>query len=263
MKRLCFIVLLAAVPLLPQAPSGWQRIQQHQLADALLKVRAPGAEHTNALDHYVQVIEDNDATGAIPDLEALEAKVPPGDLKLKIDAALVRMHDDKPQYWQAVLAAATEAAGSDMPFPYTDSNQLDPYFKSKPWQGAAMQAQIERAMVLYPKAVMHLGETADPRGDTVLRLATKSPNILVVMAAAGGLAELKDEAAVPLILKVDSRLSPPMKGLLAHTMVYFNSPKAKAYVKQYLPAQESAARDRWMKPTPYSGVHFEPMPQER
>lgn len=236
---------------------------QQQVADALIKVRALGSENTNALDHYVQVLEDANATEAVPDLEALEPKVTQPDLKLKIDAVLVRMHNSKPQYWQAVLTAATEAAESDMPFPYTEFNQLDPYFKGKPWQGAVMQAQIARAMVFYPKAVMHLGETADPRGDTVLRLAAKSPNILVVLAAASGLAELKDEAAVPLILKVDSRLSPPMKGALAHALIYFHSAEAESYVEKHLPAQESAARNRWMKPTPYSGVNFEPMPQGR
>ena len=198
------------------------------------------------------------ATGAIPDLEALEPKVTRPDLKLKIDAALVRLHDSKPEYWQAVLAAAAEAATSDMPFPYTESNQLDPYFKNKPWKGAAMQQQIERGMVLNPKAVMNLGETGDPRGDTVLRLATKSPNILVVLSAAAGLAELKDETAVSLVLAADSRLSPPIKGLLATNLIYFHDPRAQAYVKQWIPKGEDPAVRLRMRPTPYSATKLEP-----
>ncbi len=261
MKRLCVLVLLASVPAAPQTSTPWQRIQQQQLADALVKVRAPAAEHTNALDHYVQVIEDANATEAIPDLEALEAKVADPDLKLKIAAALVRMHDSKPEYWQAVLTAATEAAQSDMPFPYTDSDQLDPYFKAKAWQGAVLQEQMARATVFYPKAIMYLGETADSRGDAILLSALRSPNILEVLAAAAGLAELRDEAAVPLILAADRRLAPPMKGLLAHTLVYFSDPRAQAYVKQYLDPQENAETIRRMKPTPYSGVNLEPAPR--
>jgi HEAT repeat protein len=168
-------------------------------------------------------------------------------------AALVSLGDPDPQYYNYVASAAAAAVASDLPLPVRlggpkAADSALPSFTAAfaSWverHGGETATAMRRATFDLPAAVEALGESGDPRSFSILIRGLNSPNILVVMAAALGLARLHDDRAVPAIIAACERLPAEEGKLVAKALLYFATPAAQRAAERLV--ADPARIKRW------------------
>jgi hypothetical protein len=174
---------------------------------------------------------------AIPSLERAFTRESHEPAREFLAAALVSLGDPKPEYFEHVARRAAAAAASDLPFAVQlgtrpQSGAGLPPFKSAflSWvrqHGGGLDSALWQATFDLPAAVEALGEAADPRSRPVFLQGLNSPNILIVFAAALGLARLQDDKAVPAIIAAAEREPPEERSMIAKTLLYFANSDAQ------------------------------------
>jgi HEAT repeat protein len=215
------------------------------LADAIAKVKSG-----NFVLVHIDMIAKADAVEAIPALKEQFGRSNDPLVKGKIASALVRLGDKDNIYWDFVVTQATPALESDAP----EFMNLDPQAKT----GAGPSPEFiawakahnvppngpngtaaEDAMVWFPGKVMLLGLTGDRRAIPLLRQALLSPNHMIEIAAANGLAEIQDKESIPLIIEACKKAPPAAAALIAEPLIYFDDIEAQSAVDTYIPKERA------------------------
>ena len=182
------------------------------------------------------------AVEAIPSLKQQFVRVDDPLSKAKIAAAVVRLGDKDDTYWNFLVARAAPALESDAPdFMSYDSQGKavsgpSPEFVA--WADAhnlPNAGLLEESRYLLPGMVMMLGWSRDPRAISLLRRALSSPNYMVEIAAAMGLAEIGDKDSIPFIIDACKKVPAEAAAAIAESLVYFNDDTAQSAVDQYIP----------------------------
>ena len=166
-------------------------------------------------------------------------------------AALVRLGDTDPRYFDYVARAALDAVNSDVP--YRDSSAILATANGSPhhdeiraWaqaRGVPLIQGIRTATIELPAAVEALGEAADRRSLPIFLRGLESPNVLIVREAAFGLARLHDTAAVEPIMTACKRLDAEERPWVAKSLLYFHSKKAQKAASAMI--ADPARLQRW------------------
>ncbi len=153
-----------------------------------------------------------------------------------IAAALVRLGDADPRFFDYVAGAALDAEKSDIPYPSSsiteagDDSNLEEQEEIRVWAQAhnvpALDV-IRRAMFDVPGAVEAVALTKDRRAVPILLQALQSSNLLVVREGALGLARMRETPAIPRIIIACQGLGPEDKPWLARSLLYFHSKSAQ------------------------------------
>lgn len=168
-------------------------------------------------------------------------------LKDKIAAALVRLGDKDDQYWDFLVNEAKIALDSNAPnFIGFDSqgkaiNAPSPEFEA--WlqtTGASSDSAADDSMYLLPGRVAFLGWSRDQRAVPFLRQGLSSPNYMIQIAAAKGLAEIGDKNSIPAIIESCRRAPSEVAAAMAESLVYFDDTAAQDAVDKYI-AKDIAA----------------------
>lgn len=212
---------------------------------------------------YVDMVRRAHATEAIPSLEReFDRQKERLDL-LKIASVLVSLGDRNGRYWDYLVREVRPAVEDGAPFFMNVDKQghlqpgPSPAFLAWAERHKATQEDIgkgEQAVYLEPGEVALLGMSGDPRAVPLLRRALQSPNYFVQRFAAEGLATLKDEGSIPLIIAVVQRAPAELAPFLAETLVPFPDPNAEAAVDRYVPKDRAKSlRDDLKKPRTVCG----------
>lgn len=192
---------------------------------------------------HIDMIARAGAVEAIPALQEQFTRTPDPLVKTKIASALVRLGDRDEIYWDFLVKQATTAVESDVP----DFMNFDPQAKT----GAGPSPQFvawakahnvppngrEAADAMYglPGKLTLLASAGDPRAIPLLRRGLSSPNHMIEIAAADGLAELQDKDSIPLIIEACKRAPTEAAAVIARSLVYFDDAEAQRAVDTYVP----------------------------
>jgi HEAT repeat protein len=245
MKRSLNLLVLAA--LLTAAAYG-QRNQPDTLAYAADRANVPDAiaklKSGNFALVHIDMIAKFGAVEAVPALKEQFIRSKDPLVKAKIASALVRLGDRDEIYWDFLVKEATKAVESDMP----DFMNFDPEAKTGAGPSPEFVAWAKAhnmspngpgsaaadAMQWFPGRVMLLSLTGDRKAIPLLRQALLSPNHMIEIAGAEGLAELRDKDSIPLIIEACRRAPPAAAGAIADNLVYFDDPDAQNAVDTYV-----------------------------
>jgi hypothetical protein len=97
----------------------------------------------------------------------------------------------------------------------------------------------EQQVYSAPGAVILLALTADRRSIPLLRRALLSPNYMIEIFGALGLAEIHDDASVSMIIQACQKAPAEAAVAMAESLVYFDGSDAQNAVDQFIP-KESA-----------------------
>jgi HEAT repeats len=215
-------------------------VDKAMVPDAIAKVRSGefGGVH-------VDMIARAGAVEAIPDLKKQFTRSDDPTLKLKIAAALVRMKaDDRDEtYWKYLVQMAKPVVESDAP----NFTSYDAQGKASPGPSPAFVAWadahnlpheglLEESVYMQPGAVGMLGWSHDRRAVPYLRQGLTSPNYMIQILAAMGLAEIQDYDSIPHIIEACRKAPAEVsQAMAAESLVYFDDNSAQAAVDQYIP----------------------------
>ena len=189
----------------------------------------------------LHLIGNANAKQAIP---ALEKQFPLAEYaldKAQIAQVLVKLKDPTETYWNYLVNLITPVLDSTAPSPLATNAQgkevqgVSPAFEA--WvdnNKLNPPTELENATYIYPAYILLLGQTDDQRAIPLLRRALSSPNHLLAISAAQGLAELQDEDGVPLIIDAAKRAPASAANLIAEPLGYFKSTEAQAALDQYV-----------------------------
>ena len=104
-------------------------------------------------------------------------------------------------------------------------------------QGLPLGDAGQKVMYELPGKVILLGETGDPRGLPLLRQAMSSPNYMIQIMAAKGLAKLQDKDSIPIIIAACQRAPAGMSPAIAEALVYFDDRQAQSEAEKYVPIE--------------------------
>jgi HEAT repeat protein len=93
----------------------------------------------------------------------------------------------------------------------------------------------EDSLYVLPGKVAFLGWSRDPRAIPLLRQALSSPNHMVEIAAAMGLAEIGDKDSIPFIIEACRKAPGEAAAVIAQALVYFDDDEAQNAVDKYIP----------------------------
>jgi len=240
--KLSYLVVYCAML---AGPSYGQTSQSQPVPDVLEKLKPD----TDESMHYVEAVAHAGRIDAIPILENKFVHTQDPVDKAKIAGVLVRLGDKNDTYWDFLAGVVTVAVDSDAP----DVADSDAQGKSLPglspkfiaWAKAHNIPPAEaasNATYVLPAEVMMLGDTRDRRAIPLLRRALHSPNYLIVSAAADGLAEIGDEASVPLIISACKDAPVDARGAIAESLVYFDDAQAQKIVDKFVPKEIAETR---------------------
>jgi hypothetical protein len=252
----CSAVLLSAMAAL-YVPCGRVPAQEPLIIQHQTTTPPPAQSSATAIDRVkagdysvlpLEAIAKEHVTGAIPALEEQFLKTNDPVMKGHFASVLVRLGDGNEVYWDYIVNFATKGVESDIP----DINHYDqngkPFTDPSPaflaWAAnhglTVAQAQQESIQDLF--AVKTLAITGDPRGVPLLREGLLSPNPLIEVDAARGLANVKDTESVPLIIAACER-SPraDLRAAIAKQLVYFDDPDSQRAVAKYVPEKTADA----------------------
>lgn len=183
------------------------------------------------------------ALGALPEV-ALQGLLE----KARIAQVLLLLGDRKDVYWNylAELAKSVLDNGAPSPVHYDAQGKHIPGPSQEfiAWAQAHGQAPgpaAESAVYIWPGLVGGLGMTGDSRALPLLRRALSSPNPMIQIAASKGLAEMHDEASVPLVISRCTNAPPEVASVIAESLVYFDDPEAQKAVDTYVPKELARA----------------------
>jgi HEAT repeats len=193
----------------------------------------------------VDMIGRGGAVEAIPILKEQFARVQDPLDKAKIAQVLIKLGDKDDTYWDFLVNFAKPALESDAP----DFMNFGVQGKPAPGPSPAFIAwakahhvppngpngnAAENSVYIFPGEVMLLGGTGDPRAIPLLRRALSSPNHMIEVAAAEGLAELEDKESIPLIIDACKRAPAEAAEVIARSLVYFDDADAQNAVDMYV-----------------------------
>jgi hypothetical protein len=213
-------------------------VDKNNVSDAIDKARQDNPESI----YYVEQIAQARAVQAVPMLEEKFVRTQDQLDKAHIASALVRLGDKNDIYWDFLVKLATQAVESDAP----DFMSYDSQGKSVPGPSPEFAAWLkthdvppgsawEDSFYKLPGKVLLLALTRDPRAVPLLRKALSSPNHMIEMAAAMGLAEMGDQDSIPYIIEACKRAPAEAAAVIAESLVYFDDPAAQSAVDQFIP----------------------------
>ena len=199
----------------------------------------------------VQAIAEAGAVEAIPALEEqfarrlepdASAEIDPGN-KGVIASALVRLGDKGQVYWDFLENAARTAVENGPPYPirFDAQGKIMPYQLTPElleWAKSRSISPEDAAQIaIYnmPGKVLLLAETGDPRGLPLLGQAMSSPNYMIQVGAAKGLAKLQDKESIPMIIGACLRAPVDMAAVIAQALIFFDDPQAQSAAEKYIP----------------------------
>ena len=216
--------------------------QQREVAE---RARVPEAltkiESGEFAGYHVDLVARMKTAEAVPGLEKQFPIVSDLKLKSKIASALIRLGDKDDKYWEYLVQLATPALESTAPdFLIVDKQGKflpgpSPEFVS--WASSrdlSPSSAATDSLYIFPSTIATLGWTRDGRAVPLLRRALESPNHLIQIAAAKGLAEIRDKDSIPLIINACARAPREAATSLAEALVYFDDNSAQSTVDQYM-----------------------------
>jgi hypothetical protein len=218
-------------------------------------------EDTPESIYHVEQLAHLHATQAVPMLKEKFLRTQDLADKAHVASVLVRLGATEEIYWDFLIQLATRVVENDAPNFYAYDSQgktlpgPNPAFVA--WADAHHldhQGLLEQQMYLAPQPIMFLALTADPRGIPLLRRALSSPNHMIAIFAALGLAEIHDDASIAMIIQACQKLPADAAVAMAESLLYFDSSDAQNAVDQFIP-KEIAKNLREAKPhkkTPFS-----------
>lgn len=223
-------------------PATPYTLNTREVADAVAKVKSGKFN-----GYHVGLIGEARAVEAIPDLEKQFVLASEPLDKAKIAQVLLLLGDRKDFYWNFLAKLAKPALESDAPDPMQYDAQgrtlsgLSPQWIE--WAKAHNEPPDagENAIYVYPGIVGLLGMTGDSRAAPLLRAALSSPNYLIDVAAAKGLAEMHDLTSVHLIISRCKGAPAEAASAIAESLVYFDDPQAQNAVDAFVPKDEAKA----------------------
>lgn len=236
------VLTTMSVSSVAQDTSRVRQASEEQLSAALLKKPAGEVLHDYFQDppyplFAIRRLIDLGDPVAIPNLERAFKREGQELIRQFLAAALVSLGDSNSEYFEYLAGRAETAVASDLPFPVLLGTRqpsggellpLSDVFLS--WvrrNGAELTSASWQAAFALPAAVEALGEAADPRSRPIFVQGLNSPNILIVFAAALGLARLQDTTAVPAIIEAAEREPPEERNMIAKTLLYFPTAEAQ------------------------------------
>ncbi len=182
----------------------------------------------------------------IPILEKMFEDAEEKSQKQEIAVLLVQLDFTGEKYFQYLAGFARNAVDSRTPFPlnfdgygraiwaqfneeflaWCSEHQVDP-------DDASSELLIE-----YPTDIIFLGRTGDSRGYDLLIKGLGSPNPMVVVPAAQGLAHIGDPRAIKSIQETVPRSPVRSKSMLAQTLLYFDDDGARETAREIIGNQE-------------------------
>lgn len=228
-------------------------VAKDKVSDAIDKAREDNPESI----YYVEQIAEARAVQAVPMLEEKFVHTRNALDKAHVASALVRLGDRNNIYWDYLVKLATSVLDAPDFWSYDSQGKLvpGPTPESIAWLKAHKLSYAE--MGEWPEIsiagpVGLLGVTGDPRAVPLLRRGLLSPNHMVEIFAAKGLAEIGDEGSVPFMIEACKRAPPDAATAIAMSLVYFDDPRAQEAVDKYLPKEaarlEREARAQGRKP---------------
>jgi hypothetical protein len=196
--------------------------------------------------YHVEQLAHLHATQAVPMLEQKFLRTQDPADKAHVASALVRLGADEEIYWDFLIQLATRAVENDAPnfYAYDAHGKTlsgpNPAFIA--WADAHHldhQGLLEQQMYLAPQPIIFLASTADPRGVPLLRRALSSPNHMIAIFAALGLAEIHDDASIPMIIQACQKLPADAAVAMAESLVYFDGSDAQNAVDQFIPKDKA------------------------
>lgn len=251
-KRACLVLAVCATTFAqPPQNHDAQNRADRELALAFSKESAP-----ELVSHYfdlpsipiflVHRLISLDDPRVVPALhDAFDRQTRPLSREF-IAAALVRLGETDPRYFDYVAGTARDAVNSQLPFGNrtqasvgNDSadGDLRGHKEIRAWtqthdlpsEDAAWKAAFE-----IPGAVEALALTADRRSVPILLKALQSPNFLVVREGAFGLARMHETASIGPIIIACERLDPEDRPWAAKSLLYFRSKRAQKAAKSLI-----------------------------
>lgn len=210
---------------LPKPPNPLEALRQGQLR-AIEKV----IESKNRA--AIPILEEQFANGPFA--------IPPD--KAHIASALIRLGEKDEIYWGYLVQQARNAVHSGMPSPVGYDAQGNTIAGPSPeftaWaqarnlapETAAGEAMFNAGYILF------LAQTEDPRGIPLIRQALLSPDYMMEVMAAKGLAGMGDKDSIPLIIQACRRAPYEVADAISTgALLYFDDPQAQAAVDEYVP----------------------------
>lgn len=213
-------------------------IGKERVSDAIEKARQDNPESI----YFVEQIAQARAAQAVPMLEEKFVHTQNALDKAHIASALVRLGDKRDIYWDFLMKLATNAVESDAP----NFVAFDSQGKSVPgpspefvvWADTHNLSHAglgEEQTYLAPGPVGLLALTGDARAVPLLRRALLSPNYMIEILGAVGLAQIQDNDSIPLIIEACKKAPAEIAAAVAESLVYFDDAKAQSAVDQYIP----------------------------
>ena len=191
---------------------------------------------------HVDLIARANAVEAIPILKEQFNRVDDQITKAKIAAALLRMGDKDNRYWNFLVEFANPALQSETPDYIGYDQQGKPVPGPSPefqaWAKAhnfSGESELEDSVRVASTGVIFLGWSRDLRAIPLLRKALLSPNHMLEIFAAMGLAEIGDKESIPFIIEACKRAPAEPAAAMAETLVYFDDNTAQTAVDLFVP----------------------------
>jgi hypothetical protein len=206
-----------------------------------------------------QIVKEAGPVRAVPILHDLFANSQETEVKERIAGALVKLGDKDDAYFDFMLIQATKVVENYTPFPFrlapeetpiSKPQELSPEFvawaKSQglPVDSVALGSTVEEAIYTIPGRLLQLAMTGDTRAIPVLRRGLSSPNIMIQIMAARGLAQLKDNDSIPLIIDACERAPTAAPAIAIFALRSFDDPRAQSVAQSYLTTLQEAERAR-------------------
>jgi len=230
------IAFVALSGLWPAAPDA---LGQDTLSELLSRLASEQFDES-----VLQAIEGHPPDPRItPALEAAFGRRVAKSEKQEIAVTLLRLGDKSAEYFDFLAKYAREAVEDRTPcFIYVDANgravkgRFSPAFENwcalngkDPKSVAAVQIGV------YPRDVLFLARSQDPRAADLLRKGLDSPNPTVVAFSVEGLGRLQDAAAIPLIAKAYENLPEDGRVAVAMELPWYSSPEAYRLMERLVP----------------------------
>ena len=221
-------------------------VSKDTIADVIAKAR----EDTSESIYYVEQIARARAVQAVPMLEKKFARTKDPLDKGKIAQVLIKLGDKNDTYWNYLVDLVTPALESDAPdFMNLDPEAeigTDPSPQFIAWANAHNVSAngpdgnaLENFVYRFPGRVLLLALTGDQRAIPLLRRGLSSPNHMIEIAAANGLAEIQDSGSIAFIIEACKRAPAAAAPALAESLVYFNDAEAQNAVDTYVPRERA------------------------
>lgn len=169
------------------------------------------------------------------------------DAKRTIANSLIELGNKDDKYWDFLAARARARVEDDMPMPMaygTNGKAIkgkfaDDYLAWCKKKGIEPESMTMDAFYASQNDILAISKTKDRRAIPILMKGLQSPNHMVVMRSAEGLASLQHEEAADGIIAACERLPAESAGTIARYLVFFKSPKAQAAAEKFIKKEQT------------------------